>query len=553
MGMNLIISYDLNLVVLSIFISVLSAYTAIDLTERIATTEGWAGLGWLIGGASSLGIGIWSMHFVGMLAVCLSGSMNSVPITYDVWAVVLSVLPAILAAGLALWIASRKDLQRLGLIGASVLMGLGITTMHYTGMMAMRLPAIAHYNLKLVLLSALIAGVVSLVALGIIRYLRHQTVVIWWQKFGAVILMGLAVPMMHYVGMAAVCFRTIDSFSGEFLVPNTTWLASLTSVGTFSILGLALITSSETKVADRTKELSSALIQLQQSQLQLIQTEKISSLGQLVAGVAHEINNPVNFIHGNIGYIDRYTQNLLEVVQAYQSYYPNPPNGLQAILDDIEIDFLQNDLVKLLHSIKVGTDRIREIVLSLRNFSRLDESDVKAVDVHEGLDNTLMILQHRFNARSERLIIKIVKDYGKLPLVECYPGPLNQVFMNLLVNAIDVLEEAARQNLGDHRMDDSRDIWSGVISISTQVTASNQAQIVISDNGLGISETVRSNMFNPFFTTKPIGQGTGLGLSISHQIITEQHQGQIRCDSRLGVGSRFVVEIPIHQGEHKPR
>ncbi len=221
------------------------------------------------------------------------------------------------------------------------------------------------------------------------------------------------------------------------------------------------------------------------------------------------------------------------------------------MLDKIEIDFLKNDLVKLLHSMKVGTDRIRQIVLSLRNFSRLDESEFKAVDIHEGIDNTLMILQHRFHERSEYLTIEIVKDYGELPLIECYPGPLNQVFMNLLANAIDVLEESVRQDLDHHRMDDFQDIRSGVISISTQVTVSHQAQIVISDNGLGMSEMVRSNMFNPFFTTKPIGEGTGLGLSISHQIVTEQHQGQIRCDSTLGVGSQFVIEIPLHQS--KPR
>ncbi len=258
--MNLMISYDLNLVTLSVFISILSAYTAIDLTDRLASTKGWAWMGWLIGGASSLGIGIWSMHFVGMLAVCLSGPLQSVPVMYDGWVVVASVFPAILAAGLALWIASRNELNWFGLLGASGLMGLGITTMHYTGMMALRLPAIAQYNRPLVILSALIAVGVSRIALGLIRYLRHQDVVIWWQKMGAVIVMGLAVPMMHYVGMAAVCFQPIESFSEDFLAPNITWLASLTSVGTFSILGLALITSSETKVADRTEELSAALM-----------------------------------------------------------------------------------------------------------------------------------------------------------------------------------------------------------------------------------------------------------------------------------------------------
>ncbi len=307
----------------------------------------------------------------------------------------------------------------------------------------------------------------------------------------------------------------------------------------------------EIRVQQRTEELNEknttlkqTLETLKRTQLQIIQSEKMSALGQMIAGIAHEINNPIGFIHGNIEHLNNYAQHLLKVAQEYQTHYPHPPQTLQKILDEVEMDFLQEDLVKLLQSMEVGSERIRQIVLSLRNFSRLDESEFKAVDLYEGIDNTLLILQHRLKEKSGFPAIQIVKNYSQLPLVECYPAQLNQVFMNLLVNAIDALQETAQQ-----QMENDRQVHSGKICISIQMIGENWVQIAIADNGSGIPDTVRSRIFDPFFTTKPVNKGTGLGLSISYQIVMKKHHGKIWCDSTPGEGTTFVVEIPIHQLE----
>ncbi len=285
------------------------------------------------------------------------------------------------------------------------------------------------------------------------------------------------------------------------------------------------------------EQTNAALTQVKASQVQLIQSEKMAALGELVAGIAHEINNPVNFIHGNINHVDTYIQDLLKVIKAYQEHHVQSPEEIEMLLEDIEFDFVSEDLTKLLKSMKVGTQRIRQIVLSLRNFSRLDEADFKAVDLHEGLDSSLLILQHRLKATSDGTAIEVVKDYGQLPLVECYAGQLNQVFVNLMSNAIDSLEDRHTHQTNTT----GRTIW-----VSTQMI-DDSVQIAVADNGHGMSETVRDRIFNPFFTTKPVGKGTGLGLSISYQIITEKHHGTISCDSTPGEGTKFVIRLPIQQ------
>jgi signal transduction histidine kinase len=297
----------------------------------------------------------------------------------------------------------------------------------------------------------------------------------------------------------------------------------------------------EQQVAERTAELTIALQQVQQSHLQVVQAEKMATLGQLVAGIAHEINNPVNFIHGNLVHMQEYVQTLLDFVQLHQQHYPDPVAEIQAQAEEIDLDFLRQDVMKTLASMKIGTDRIRELVLSLRTFSRLDETKVKAVSLHEGIDSTLLILQHRLKAKPEQPEIEVVRDYGNVPLVECYPGPLNQVFMNILTNAIDALEEAHTQSC------DERQNTAHRITISTSSIGSEWVKIAISDTGLGIPEQVKQRIFDPFFTTKPVGKGTGMGMSISYQIITEKHGGKLECFSTPGEGAEFVIQLPIQQ------
>ncbi|MEG5049924.1 MULTISPECIES: PAS domain S-box protein [unclassified Microcoleus] len=289
----------------------------------------------------------------------------------------------------------------------------------------------------------------------------------------------------------------------------------------------------------QTQQLEETLRELQRTQTQLIQSEKMSSLGQLVAGVAHEINNPVNFIYGNLSYTSEYTQNLLKMLQLYQKEYPQPSARIVDARDDFEIDYLIDDLPKILASMKVGADRIRDIVLSLRTFSRLDEAEKKEVDIHEGIESTLLILQNRLKHKADHPTINVIKEYGNLPLVECYPGQLNQVFMNLLSNALDALEMEMKKS--------DRTAKNLAITIRTQVTDNNSVAIWIADSGPGMSEDVQKRLFDPFFTTKPIGKGTGLGLAISHSIIVEKHGGKLSCNSVVGEGSEFAIEIPLQQ------
>jgi signal transduction histidine kinase len=271
----------------------------------------------------------------------------------------------------------------------------------------------------------------------------------------------------------------------------------------------------------------------------------------MVAGIAHEINNPVGFVYGNIGPAGEYIQDLLQLVNLYQQQYPEPTPPIRDYIDEIDLEFLVEDLPNLLASMKMGAERIRDIVLSLRTFSRLDEAKAKRVNLHEGLDATLLILQHRLKERPDRKGIAVVKKYGNLPHIECYPGQLNQVFMNILANAIDALESSGigcdTQKTSTPHSSPQIQICTEVVEETTSVPHSQSVVIRIIDNGPGMTERVRQRLFDPFFTTKPIGQGTGLGLSISYQIVVGAHNGQLQCISAPQEGTEFVIQIPVVQ------
>lgn len=531
--------YDWGLVALSILLSVLAAYTALDFAGQVSRATGLRRGLWLAGGAIAMGTGIWSMHFVGMLAFHASMAVH-----YDLATILWSVAPAMVASGLALAIVSQPTVGVNQMAGGGMVMGLAIAAMHYLGMMAVRVDAIANYNLLVVAVSVVLAMAAAIIALGLTFYWRQEgTVAGSLKKVAGAMVMGLAVPTMHYVGMHAVALSpsplpasqlpslevSLYSLSTEGAIELHS-LASLIGGTACGVIGIALLVSLEAKIIAQTallnqlkqevqqrQQAESALQQtlqdLQAAQVQLIHSEKVSSLGQLVAGIAHEVNNPLTFILGNIEPVGNYLNDLLCFAQLSQKQAQKLPMELRRFLTEMDLSFMTEDSDKVLRSIRAGAERIRDTVLSLRNFSRLDEADLKPVILADGLEEVLTLLRYRLDANPQRPAIQIHRAYGKLPRVECYPAHLNQVFFKLLENAIDAIEARTAQN---------PQAWAyqqPIIHLSLERANNTQAIVRIADNGIGLSDDVKIRMFDPFFTTKPMGEGTGMGLAIAQQVV----------------------------------
>lgn len=353
----------------------------------------------------------------------------------------------------------------------------------------------------------------------------------------------LCTPIINHGQLIGILYLENNLIIGAFTPDRLEVLRLLSSQTAISLENALLYASMEQKVQQRTQELneknerlSQTLQELRRTQAQLIQTEKMSGLGQMVAGIAHEVNNPISFIYGNIEHANNYIKDLLRLLRAYQEDSPNPSLEVQQIIKEIDLDFLIEDLQSLLESMQVGAERIRNIILSLRNFSRLDEASMKPVDIHSGIDSTVMLLQPRLRAEGDRTEIEVRKEYGVLPKITCYASQLNQVFMNILSNAIDAIDEVRRNAVDGH--------FQPIVTICTEANSDRSITIRIKDNGPGMPEELQKRIFDPFFTTKPVGSGTGLGLSISYSIIVDSHGGELCCISTPNQGSEFIIKIP---------
>ncbi|MET3823763.1 two-component system NtrC family sensor kinase [Burkholderia sp. PvR073] len=574
-------TYNPLLVLLSLVIATLASYTALDLAAFISLLDNpKLKRAWLGGGAAAMGTGIWSMHFVGMLALSLP-----IPLGYALSDTVASLVIAVLVSYFALNIVTRARLHRRRLLAGGALMGAGIVGMHYTGMAAMRMAPGIRYDSVLFAASIGIAVIASTAALWMaqalrVRQARHATAL----RIGAALIMGIAITGMHYTAMAAAHFAP-DARCGAANGIDGPWLATTIALFTMATLIVTLLVcrfdarttflrgmtdtlerlvrlrTAELETALRRYEQTTAMLQrtrenmateiderkaaqirleqekdeqrrllraLEETHVQLLQSEKLASIGQLAAGVAHEINNPVGFISANLNTLKTWVRSLLDVIAAHEDALPQlepaQRDALAAMGRVADLDYVRDEIVTLIDESIDGALRVRRIVQDLRDFSRPGSGEWCVADIHAGLESTLNVVHNELKYKAD-----IVREYGDVPHVECLPSQLNQVFMNLLVNAAHAIPER------------------GVITIRTS-SDDEQVSIAISDTGAGMTPDIVRRIFDPFFTTKPVGQGTGLGLSVSHGIV-ERHRGAIDVTSEPGRGTTFRIRLPIRRAE----
>jgi len=524
-------TYEPGLVLLSVAVAIFASYIALDLAQRVHTTKGVIARYWLLAGSVVMGTGIWSMHFVAMLAFSLP-----IRLGYDVAMTFLSWLAATLASGIALSIASRPHVTALQRVVGSLAMGSGICAMHYVGMMAMRMQPAIVWQPTWFALSIVVALLASFAALQVFHWMRGRSGgrrIIW--QVVASIVMGLAIAGMHYCGMVAAQFPS-GSVCRVASAENSTWLGGVIGGATLLLLAVTLVKStSDARTQDQLALLNdrlirhnAELIELNQKLLmakqQLVQADRLASIGQLAAGVAHEINNPLGFVGSNVVTLGGYIERLFEMLSAYEAATTSLDNPrLQDLRERIDLAYLRKDIPALLRDTKDGVDRVRRIVQDLKDFSRADSNgDWQYATLHRGIDSTLNILASEIKTRAD-----VVKEYSDIPEIECLPSELNQVIMNLILNAAQAIAPEKR----------------GTITIRTGSDADN-VWVEIADTGTGISDEHMPRIFDPFFTTKPIGQGTGLGLSLSYGIV-QKHQGRIEVSSNVGMGSSFRVVLPL--------
>ncbi|RQS05169.1 MULTISPECIES: histidine kinase [unclassified Burkholderia] len=574
-------TYNLLLVLLSLVIATLASYTALDLAAFISLLDDpRLKRAWLAGGAAAMGTGIWSMHFVGMLALSLP-----IPLGYALPDTGASLAIAVLVSYFALNVVTRARLSRRHLLAGGALMGAGIVGMHYTGMAAMRMVPGIRYEPALFAASIGVAVIASTAALWMAQTLRaqqarHATA----QRIGAALIMGIAITGMHYTAMAAAHFAP-DARCGAANGIDGPWLATTIALFTTATLIVTLLVcrfdarttflrgmtdtlerlvrlrTAELETALRRYEQTTAMLQrtrenmaseiderraaqsrleqekdeqrrllraLEETHVQLLQSEKLASIGQLAAGVAHEINNPIGFISANLNTLRTWVRSLLDVIAAHEAVLPQlepaARDALTALRGAADLDYVRDEIVTLIDESIDGAVRVRRIVQDLRDFSRPGSGEWSVADIHAGLESTLNVVHNELKYKAD-----IVREYGDLPLVECLPSQLNQVFMNLLVNAAHAMPTR------------------GVITIRTS-SDGEQVSIAISDTGTGMTPDIVRRIFDPFFTTKPVGQGTGLGLSVSHGIV-ERHRGTIDVTSEPGRGTTFRVRLPIRRAQ----